>query len=141
MIYIDTSLVVSLHVTEVRSYSAVSWFERRAGDVFLISDWTDVEVASALSRKVRSGKITEEQRQRATDAYAVMRDGLFQRLTIAPGNYQRAVEMLREPSTGLRAGDALHLAIAEAHGASVASLDATLMNAANHFGLAVELIA
>ena len=83
MIYIDTSLVVSLHVTEVRSYSAVSWFERRVGDVFLISDWTDVEVASALSRKVRSGKITEEQRQRAADAYAVMRDGLFQRLTIA----------------------------------------------------------
>ena len=140
MIYIDTSLVVSLHVTEVRSYSAVSWFERRVGDVFLISDWTDVEVASALSRKVRSGKITEEQRQRAADAYAVMRDGLFQRLTIAPGNYQRAVEMLQEPSTGLRAGDALHLAVAEAHGASVASLDATLMHAANRFGLAVELI-
>jgi len=140
MIYIDTSLVVSLHVTEVRSYSAVNWFERRAGDVFLISDWTDVEVASALSRKVRSGKITEEQRQRAADAYAVMRDELFQRLTIAPGNYQRAVELLQEPSTGLRAGDALHLAIAEAHGASVASLDATLMHAANRFGLAVELI-
>jgi len=43
-------------------------------------------------------------------------------------------------TTGLRAGDALHLAVAYNHGARVRTLDQTLVTAAGALGVSAELL-
>jgi predicted nucleic acid-binding protein len=48
-------------------------------------------------------------------------------LPVAPTNFQRAAELVLDTASGLRAGDALHLACAEAAGTKrMASLDDVL---------------
>ena len=138
MIYVDTSLLVALHVTERDSEVALEWFRRRAVETFLYSDWTELEVSSALSRKLRSGTMTLAQRQGAEQAIQRTKLDSFRRVAVASEHFQNAERMVRQYETGLRSGDALHLAIAEAHGASLATLDQTFASAAARLGIAVE---
>ena len=138
MIYVDSSVLVALHVTERDSEVALGWFQRHTRQAFLCSDWTDVEVASALSRKVRSGKISIAERQKAELAYRQTKRDSFEQVAVSPEHFQLATIMVRHQETGLRSGDALHLAIADGYGSAIATLDQTFAAAAAHFGVAVE---
>lgn len=138
MIYVDTSLLVALHIAERDSEAALAWFQRRVQETFIYSDWTDLEVASALSRKVRSGAMTIAERQQAELALRQTTRESFRHVIVAPEHFRRAEVMVRHHATGLRAGDALHLAIAEDHGATLATLDQTFASAAIHLGVDVE---
>ena len=138
MIYVDTSLLIALHVTERDSEVALAWFQRRADETFLYSDWTELEVSSALSRKLRSGTMTFAQRQGAEQALQRTKLDSFRQVAVEPEHFKSAERMVRHHETGLRSGDALHLAIAEAHGAAIATLDQTFASAAIRLGVAVE---
>jgi predicted nucleic acid-binding protein len=62
-------------------------------------------------------------------------------LTLLPtgADFDLARRFLRNYETGLRSGDALHLAIASNHGAeAIYSLDRGLLRAGRHLGLPVE---
>ncbi|WP_375452104.1 type II toxin-antitoxin system VapC family toxin [uncultured Devosia sp.] len=138
MIYVDTSLLVALHVTERDSEVALSWFKRRATEIFLYSDWTELEVSSALSRKLRSGTMTFAQRRGAEQALQRTKLDSFRQVAVATEHFRSAESMVRHYETGLRSGDALHLAIAKANGAAIATLDQTFASAATRLGVAVE---
>jgi uncharacterized protein len=138
MIYIDTSLLIALHLEERDSDAAWRWFASRSAADFLHSDWTDLEFSSALSRKVRSGKLSPSQRADVEAAFLATKTQNLRRVSFGPEHFRHAEIMVRLHETGLRAGDSLHLAIAAAHGAAIATFDTTLAEAAIYFGVPVE---
>jgi predicted nucleic acid-binding protein len=62
-------------------------------------------------------------------------------LELEPQDFRNANACLRGWSTSLRAADALHLAIASGRGATLCSLDAPFVAAAQQLGLQAELLA
>ena len=55
--YCDTSLLVPVLVPEVFSDLAEAWLAEHASGGFAVSRWTETEIASALARKQRSGRV------------------------------------------------------------------------------------
>lgn len=56
--------------------------------------------------------------------------GILHRLPVSRLEFQLAARFADQHSTGLRSGDALHLAIASSHGARLCSLDQVRVTAA-----------
>jgi predicted nucleic acid-binding protein len=117
MFYLDTSVVASLVLNDAHSPTVRKWFERKRREQFAISDWTRVEFAGAVARLERMAQLDRSQ---ADAARAVFRDEVesaMEVLRLGQADFALAVDLLAVPATGLRAGDALHLAIV--HNAAV----------------------
>ena len=67
MRYFDTSVVFSLYVNEARSPRVDAELRRDPADV-TISHWVDIELKSALSLGVRSGRLSPEDGEAALSA-------------------------------------------------------------------------
>ena len=136
--YIDASALVAALVSEPHSQRARLWLEAQpAGQVF-ISDWTHTEVASALSQKLRSGQLTIDQRAEALTTWRRLHTASLQTLAIVPQHFELATAFANQHDTGLRAGDALHLAVAASAGFPIVTLDKTMADAAPILGIPVE---
>ena len=123
MIYLDTSAAVPLFVSEPASGQVEAWFAA-CDEPLVSSDWMVSEFGSALAIKTRTGALS------ARDANAVWRsfeDFCHSGLRLAAVSrraFAQAAALARHPAHGLRAGDALHLAVAREIGArSMATLD------------------
>ena len=115
-------------------------FERFAPGETLISDWLTTEVSSALSLKVRIGTLTLSRRAIALGAYQRMFLDNHIVVSVTASAFQTAARYADRHDLGLRAGDALHLAIAAFHGATLLTLDRRLHAAALALGYAVETV-
>ena len=140
MIYLDTSLIVAALTGEADDDRVWNWLDRQAADSLMTSRWTITEVSSALSLKVRTAAITVDQRAAAQLAWRKLRsDSLF----IAPvrsSHFTTAAAYADQHELGLRAGDALHIAVAVAGGHSLATLDMKMARAAPLLGVPVEAL-
>ena len=141
MIYLDTSAAVPMFVPELASPAIEVWFES-CTEPLVSSDWIVTEFSSALSIKVRKGEISAKQAQAAwKDFDAFCKSGL-RLLPVSRKAFAEAAGMTRNAASGLRSGDALHLAMALDAGASgIATADETLAKNAKANGLAVSQIA
>ena len=144
MIYLDTSVIVPLIVRETTSSRARAWFDRldsRHTKDLAVSVWVLTEFTSAMGIKVRNRDITRSQGE---GARALLEEALLPNMTIVevtPTDFRLAETMLRECSLGLRAGDALHVAIASrCEAKAFVSLDRTLCKIAEALGLPVAPI-
>jgi predicted nucleic acid-binding protein len=135
MIYVDTSALVPLFIREPMSDKVVAWIDS-SGERLAVSEWALVEFASAASIKVRTGQVAGPL---ARQAVARVREFAQTHCVIAvPGHaeFQRAAELSADPMLNLRAGDALHLAIAASLGVSgLLCLDAAMAEAARGLGI------
>ena len=140
MIYLDTSAAVPMFVPEPASPAIEAWFESCL-EPLVSSDWIVTEFSSALSIKVRKGEISAKQAQAAwKDFDAFCKSGL-RLLPVSRKAFAEAAGMVRHAASGLRSGDALHLAMALEAGASgIATADETLAKNAKASGLAVSRI-
>jgi len=77
-----------------------------------ISHWTRTEFASLLAREVRMGGLTEDSALAAMDQFDTMVGESFQVLAPGVADFDLATRSIKHFPTKLRAGDALHLAIA-----------------------------
>jgi predicted nucleic acid-binding protein len=139
MVYLDTSAAVPLFVPEPASPAIEAWFES-CTDPLVSSDWIVTEFSSALSIKVRKGEISARQAQAAwKDFDAFCKSGL-RLLPVSRKAFLEAAGMTRNAASGLRSGDALHLAMALEAGASgIATVDEALARNAKANGLAASL--
>ncbi len=131
MLYFDTSILAPLILKEATSEQVESFVAKLPVGEIYISHWTRVEFASLISREVRMGGLAE------IDALAAIGqfDGLVadscQVLIPGVSDFELAKRFVQQFATKLRAGDALHLAIASNQGAKVVySLDEGLLAAA-----------
>ena len=62
-------------------------------------------------------------------------------LPVKPSDFRVAAKFSEHYETGIRANDALHLAVAREYGATLCTLDQRLAKAGPQLGVAAELIA
>jgi len=140
LLYFDTSFLAPLVLAEATS-EAIADFMRGSpvDDEPAVSHWTRVEFSSLIAREVRMGGLTAAAAKRADDAFETMVEESFTILLPTTDDFDLAKEYLAAFETGLRAGDALHLAIAKNHrAAAMYSLDKTLLKAGERLGLPVS---
>lgn len=135
MDYLDASVAVALLAVEPSSERIAAWLLERPVGSLCISAWGHTEVASALALKVRTGALSLDQRAASLARWRTMREQSFVDIPVLPAHFDAAADYMADPMLGLRAGDALHLAIAAAGGHRVVTLDDTLLAAASAFGV------
>jgi len=140
VLYFDTSLLVPLILPEATSSKITAFFRTLAADAFTVSHWTLVEFSSLIAREVRMGRLDGAAAMRADARFGEMVEASFTILLPTAGDFTLARQYLRNPETGLRAGDALHLAVAaNHHAAAIYSLDKILLRAGTVLRLPVSM--
>jgi predicted nucleic acid-binding protein len=138
VLYLDTSFLVPLFLPEATSDKIERFLTRKRTAPLAISHWTRVEFSSALAREVRIGSLSRTAAIKADAQFTEAAAESFVILLPSADDFDLAAEFLRRYETGLRAGDALHLAIASNNrAAAVYSLDKTLLAAVRRLGLKV----
>ena len=140
MFYVDTSVLVAVFTQEDASSRATAWLRRSEPEGVAISEWVATEFAAALSAKIRTKHIDEAYRDNALRLFAMTVRGSMQVAAVTVEHFKRAAQFASDHKLGLRAGDALHLAIASDQGAILCTLDKRLASAGKALGFASRLI-
>ena len=136
MRYFDTSFLVPLILPEATSELIADFFQSLPTEDLAVSHWTRVEFASMLAREVRMGGLDPAAAHAASSRFETMLAESFAVLQPNPDDFDQARDWLGRFETGLRAGDALHLAIAGNRGAdAIYSLDKLMIVAGKMLGL------
>ena len=131
MLYFDTSFLAPLILEEATSAKIEAFFAKLPPGELAVSHWTRVEFASLIAREVRMGGLAEPEALLAIGQFDELVAESFQVLVPAVADYELAKVSIQNFATKLRAGDALHLAIASNQGAErFYTLDEGLLNAA-----------
>lgn len=139
MIYLDTSFIAPFYIQEATSEAIEAILLNIPTQELAINDWTAVEFASLLSRRVRMGELSADFMQTVMQSFREDVAQSFSVVAVRAADFRIASELLLQWETGLRAGDALHLAIAQnARAANLLSLDRGLINAAQRFGIPAD---
>lgn len=137
MIYVDTSVLVPAFIREPKSDTVLAWLEN-SGQRLIISEWTITEFSSAAAIKVRTGEIAPALAKQARTRFLDFAEKHCSIALPQRAEFRRAAELSGDASLKLRAGDALHLAIAEASNAEgILCLDETMAAGAKATGLNV----
>lgn len=140
MNYVDTSILVAALSNEVATERAQKWLARQDPSGLVVSEWMITEFSSAMSIKVRTGQVTLEQRSVVLGAFNRFVSESAVVVTLTGADFRTAARFADRHGLGLRAGDALHLAVAADHGAALHTLDRRLADAGPLLGCAAELL-
>lgn len=131
MSYLDASVLVALIVPEPSSRAVRQWFDKTPSETRLVSDWCLTESVSALGMKVRMREMPAPELSRAKALLWSMVSASFELVTPRRIDFEVAADFLTRSSLGLRAGDALHLAVAIGAAAGpLVTLDRKMIRAA-----------
>jgi predicted nucleic acid-binding protein len=140
MLYVDTSVLVALCTQEAKSADVVKWYGACTGELTSAA-WCVTEFASAMGLKQRTGQLTQTQAQNALIQFERICANDLQLLSIDAMTFHKAAVLTMDAATGLRAGDALHLACALAAKAQgIATLDIVLAKNAKRLKLKLVTI-
>jgi uncharacterized protein len=139
-LYLDTSLLVSLITAESDGPRIALWLQSQASEDLLVSDWVVTEFSAALSIKLRSGAIDAAQRGTALAEFSRICAESAAVLPVTRSQFRTAAGLADQHATGLRGGDALHLAIALDKRATLCTLDRRLNDAGFALGVATLLV-
>jgi predicted nucleic acid-binding protein len=135
-VYFDASVLLPTLVEE-RASAAIDAFMLQGTQDVLVSDFAAAEVASALSRLVRTGLLgAQDAAQRLAD-FDIWRAALTGTADLHAVDMRLAHAYVRRFELMLRAPDALHIAIARRLDAALVTLDRRLAAAARELGLQV----
>lgn len=135
--YLDASVLLPSLVAEPTT-AVVRRSLLGEGRQLLVSEFADAEVASALSRLVRTRSLGEEQAIVALTDYDSWRATTTSTVELQTSDARMANLYVRRFETQLRAPDALHLAVVHRLGATLVTFDARLARAARTLGIEAE---
>lgn len=135
MIYLDTSVLGALFFREPTAPAILERLGTVGQGSLCVSAWTLPEMASVGAIKERTGNIDAAGRMAGLAAFNRFVSDSLALVEVEPGDFRAAVVLLDTPALALRAGDALHLAIARRLRADLATLDVRQAMAAGHYGI------
>ena len=139
MYYIDTSVLAAYYCPEPLSEEAESLLTSMEHPS--ISTLTELELFSAVSRKVREGNIAKADGDRIVARLLSHINGNFYNyLSIGNHHYRLARDWVGLFNTALRTLDAIHLAIASAEELTIVTADKILAKSAEALGVTVMLL-
>jgi uncharacterized protein len=134
VIYLDTSVLGAIFFRETGAAELVLRLESLRKQKLMISAWTLTEMASVGGIKLRTGAVDGAGRQQALANFQRFASAYLGMLEMEPTDFRTAAVFIDRP-VALRAGDALHLAVAWRLKAEMASLDRRLCDAADMLGI------
>ena len=139
MLYIDTSVLAAYYCPEPLSELAET--KLRGTATLVISDLSELELCSAIARKVRSGGLARQDAIRILSEFQAHADtGRFRRHHLSAQHQRTAKEWLRQMEWPLRTLDALHLAVASTLEATILTADTHMAQCAKGIGLSFQLL-
>lgn len=137
MVYIDTSALVPAFIREPKSEAVLAWIET-SGEGLVVSEWSITEFSSAAAIKVRTGEVAPAMAKQARTRFLEFAQEHCSIAVPQRAEFRRAAELAGDTNLKLRAGDALHLAIAQASKVQgILCLDETMSTGAKAIGLNV----
>ena len=135
MLYLDTAIFLSIHYAETTSKPISAWLKNNS-EPLAASAWTLTECASASGIRVRRGDLSPKLATTLLDSvHQLIRESCLL-LPVQQEDYVQATRWLTNFALGLRAGDALHLAVAQRFDAPLVSYDSLLLRAARSLKIA-----
>lgn len=139
MIYFDTSVLVAYYCPEPISQEVEAMLIEIKHPA--ISSLTEVELCSAVSRKVRENNLSENDANRVLSKFqSHIQSQLFRCLSLQENHFQKAKSWISQFKKPLRTLDALHLALVSNEEMILCTADIQLGTAAEFFGIDVQLI-
>lgn len=134
-LYIDTSALVPYYLPEEKSGLAERLL--RSANRPAVSDLTEIELTSALARKVRQGELSRNDGLRVRALFAThLEGGYFRRLRIHHSHFGLARDWIGQLELPLRTLDGLHLAVSALEELELVTADEGLARSAEALGLA-----
>jgi predicted nucleic acid-binding protein len=140
MLYVDTSVLVAALSNEAKTAATQRWLAAQGAGTLAVSSWVITEFSAALSVKLRQGAIEPAHRAEVLRVFNALVEESLHVLDVGATEFRVAARFADQYKTGLRAGDALHLAIASGHGAELVTLDRKLAAAARSLGVSCRLL-
>ncbi len=113
MLYFDTSFLVPMLIAEDTSERVEAFLLNLSAEKDLfVSQWTRVEFATLLSRLVRMQQLGRGNALECSKRFDLLLEQSFRVVTPAVADFELSRTFLARFDNSLRAGDALHLAIA-----------------------------
>jgi predicted nucleic acid-binding protein len=139
LIYIDTSVLVPFYLPEALSDAVDELL--RIEDTPALSQLVEVELFSAVARKLRMREISpEEARQIAIDFQTDLDENFYTRIPLEAIHYNLARDWISRFEVPLRTLDALHLAVASSNQLLLVTGDEALARSARTLGIEVQLL-
>jgi uncharacterized protein len=136
VVYLDTSFITPYYLNEASSEAVAQVLEAIPAGQLATSDWTLVEFASMLARRVRQGDLDQPSAEETMRLFVDDAQAALVILEPVRADFTLARRLvLATPKLGLRAPDALHLALSANYGLSLHTLDRKLTQAAHSLGL------
>lgn len=139
-LYLDTSLLVAALTNEADTDRMQAWLGAQDPDLLTISPWVVTEFSAAVALKLRAGQIEPAHRAEALAAFTRLVADSLSVLPVPAEAFRTAARFADQAGLGLRAGDALHLAVCAGHGAMLCTLDRHLAAAGPPLGIAARLL-
>jgi predicted nucleic acid-binding protein len=139
MAYLDTSVLVAYYCPEALSEVAEKMIlaDRQPA----VSALTEVELVSALARKIRERELSRENANHVlTEFQSHLNQFLFKRIPLERDHYSVAFNWLAQFAVPLRTLDALHLAVAAQNNLELVTADQQLLQSARKLGVRTRLL-
>ena len=139
MFYIDTSVIVAYYCPETLSETVEQLIVKIKQPA--ISHLTEIELTSAISRKIREKNLSQADGNRIlTQFKSHIEQEFFRRLSIEYKHFQMGKTWISQFNKPLRSLDALHLAVASSYNLTLLSTDLQLLESAKLIGVDISTI-
>lgn len=139
-VYLDASVILPTLIQEAAS-AVVDRFMDNLDEDLIVSEFAAAEVASALSRLVRTGLLDHEDASRRLADFDAWRAAATRDLDLQASDVRLANVFVRRFDLMLRAPDALHAAACRREDHLLVTLDKRLAVAALELGVRTRLLA
>lgn len=137
--YLDASVILPTLIEEAAS-AIVDRFMDELEDDLIVSEFAAAEVASALSRLVRTGLLDHEDASRRLADFDAWRAAATRDLDLQASDVRLANVFVRRFDLMMRAPDALHAAVCRREDHLLVTLDKRLATAALELGVRTRLL-